>query len=499
MDLALVLKSKNENLASSVERIREFCEEKWKTPLLPWFTDHGVKHSDRVINIIGKILAVEKEDFLTNDEIFILLAAAYLHDIGMQYLKIDNISIDCLSKREYDYIRNIHPQKSYEQIMDINQPTMLDDEYKSIVALVAKGHGTDFFSEVIDEFTTNKEIYKPNNNKVRANILTALLLIGDELDLQSSRVVRNFIDMQDYNPSSYSLVHWYKHHYVAGVEIDNKVIKISMRFPPDGDSYKDLFKELIETKLIKEMKRVISVFKNEGLLLIQDLPDIKTHIENHKSRQSLPEDVLFELKKMLEKNNPKNLSNILNTQPIIVRTDLNDSFIVISDSLVNQVSTELTISLRVLFHDVEPQVVGKDWQSIIQKRHYNDSYGLMLCTDIAPSNNKILSFYLNGCKKTHKLQPGELENRVDYIWSDLQAGKWYSIVCTYNGSEASIYVDGVKCKSVYIEGEINKNDQNIFIGRDSKSYYTFNGEIEDLIIIDRFVTDEEITMLHILS
>jgi hypothetical protein len=52
--------------------------------LLPHFTDHSVDHSDSVTRIIDNLLE-NGTNTLTDQELFILYSACYLHDIGMQF------------------------------------------------------------------------------------------------------------------------------------------------------------------------------------------------------------------------------------------------------------------------------------------------------------------------------------------------------------------------------------------------------------------------------
>jgi len=98
MDLVKHLEIKDHSLYSSLQDIRKFCIECWKKPLLPWFTNHDQTHSEEIVRILEKLLTPfeHNPDFLDEQEIFVLLAAAYLHDIGMQYLKVENIAIDSL-------------------------------------------------------------------------------------------------------------------------------------------------------------------------------------------------------------------------------------------------------------------------------------------------------------------------------------------------------------------------------------------------------------------
>ena len=53
---------------------------------LPSFTDHSVSHSDRLCDLIDKLTEpLTEADQLSDQEAFILYAAAYLHDAGLQH------------------------------------------------------------------------------------------------------------------------------------------------------------------------------------------------------------------------------------------------------------------------------------------------------------------------------------------------------------------------------------------------------------------------------
>lgn len=58
--------------------------------LLPYFTAHDVQHCDRVTEVIDSLIEPLQQSAhrLTNDELFVLYAAAYLHDVGMHYERV---------------------------------------------------------------------------------------------------------------------------------------------------------------------------------------------------------------------------------------------------------------------------------------------------------------------------------------------------------------------------------------------------------------------------
>ena len=212
MDLKEKLKL-HPDLSPILEEIEKSCHKIWSNILLPWFTNHNVSHSNEIIHLLGQILSpIENTpDWLNEHELFILLASAYLHDIGMQYLKVDNISINKLTLNEYEFIRKRHAEESHDIILkrlkkrldrdDFYLP-IIEDDYLQVIAKVSKGHATDFFEEIINYFQKNPA--KPLNRPVRGELLTSLLMISDELDLHNKRA--RFIETAKFNLSDFSAI-----------------------------------------------------------------------------------------------------------------------------------------------------------------------------------------------------------------------------------------------------------------------------------------------------
>ncbi|HHT9145935.1 MAG TPA: HD domain-containing protein [Candidatus Wunengus sp. YC61] len=308
MDLEEKLKS-YPNLPKHLEEIKESCNKIWSNILLPWFTNHDVSHSKEIIHLLEQILSpIENTPQCLNEhEIFILLASAYLHDIGMQYLKVDDIPVDKLTSDEYELIRKRHAEESHDIILKrLKRPLdrddfylpVIEDDYLRVIAEVSKGHAADFFEEIIKYFQENPAT--PLNRPVRGELLTALLMIADELDLQNKRA--RFIETAKFNLSNYSAIHWYKHHYVDGVKITKGIVHLTLTFPSNADEYKELFIELIKTKLKTQIDKANPVFNiaTSSLLHLDDIINIQTRVDNTKRR--LPDEALKELKKILNKD-----------------------------------------------------------------------------------------------------------------------------------------------------------------------------------------------------
>lgn len=304
MDLEEKLIQANPDLFSYLEDIKKSCGEVWKDRLLPWFTNHNCEHSIEVIQLLGQILKPleNHHTFLNKHELFILLASAYLHDFGMQFLKIDDISIDRLTETEYNEIRRRHAEESYNIILKMVQPSIprddfhlpkIDEEYLPVIARVVKGHSTDYFDSVISDFQADP--LTPKGKEVRGELLTALLMIADELDLQAKRV--DFGESAKFKLSTYSLIHWFKHHYVDYVGVKNTIVTIILRYPEGAITYPALIRDHIKTKLVSQIERVNPIFRNMtgGLLHLETTIDFVDKTDKMGIKRPLPDEVLNEL------------------------------------------------------------------------------------------------------------------------------------------------------------------------------------------------------------
>jgi len=75
-----------ENFTHKLNIIEQEAEKLWKKGEFyhVYYTLHGLDHSNYVIQILEKLIdGLNPEDKLNKTEIFCLLSAAYLHDVGM--------------------------------------------------------------------------------------------------------------------------------------------------------------------------------------------------------------------------------------------------------------------------------------------------------------------------------------------------------------------------------------------------------------------------------
>jgi hypothetical protein len=288
-------------LYKRLERVRDSSISIWKEPRLKWFTDHSAEtHSRKIIEHIGEIIGPLQNSAqrLNPHELFVLLAACYLHDIGMQDFRsaggkgVENFTIE-----DYIDIRENHPQRARELIIERTLKRERDDfkidldddpQYLVPIALVSQSHGSKFFLNTVKELQHLGQ--RPGNAPFRGDLLAALLLMGDELDLHENRA----IFPKEFAHSPQSLLHNLIHNYVTSVEIcDGKTpkhrrIRLMIQYPSDADEYCSDVLDWIVSKLRKQSELTKRIFEEstKGELNWDERIEIHESVDNYHVRRS---------------------------------------------------------------------------------------------------------------------------------------------------------------------------------------------------------------------
>lgn len=281
---------------SCIYSIRETACKYWSQPILDHFTDHGISHSERIINLQNDLLEGTTIN-LNQKERFILLAADFLHDIGMQFPKYAELEY----KKEYTFeekgkVRENHNKTSaklIEESVSENPPIKLGFElcrdYAHYIAIVSEYHRDLDLNQLSDKA----------NGSIRLPLLAAILRLCDELDADFSRVKMEVLKLKDIPTES--KFHWWLHHYVENISIKNSIIEVSFRIP-------EVYKKTLIEKVIKQ--KVISSIKYqlaEVLRLLFDydlrlLPDVDSDVEYYPSGlELLPDDLKEYIEKFFSK------------------------------------------------------------------------------------------------------------------------------------------------------------------------------------------------------
>lgn len=224
----------NTTLLASIEK----CE-KQVTPILdnyitnfPDYTDHTINHSKKVLEYSEHVLASEIKK-LTQDEVYILIMAGFLHDIGMNPTtdmkkKIkESEEFKSSNKSFEDYLRWIHHELSYEYITrHWKKLGIVNEVYAEAIALVGMGHRV---VDLLDFDRYNPEFpVQSGSEYVCLPYLAAILRLSDELDITNDRTPELLFD--EYLPDNkVSKREWEKHKANYFVNFSKQTIKITSK------------------------------------------------------------------------------------------------------------------------------------------------------------------------------------------------------------------------------------------------------------------------------
>ena len=209
-----------DELIPSLAITRDSVESWWKTPRMPWFTDHGAAHSKRVAghaHRLATVRALPDKLALSPQEQYLLEMAAWVHDVGMQAIASPDAS-SAMYPSDPNTVRQNHPRQSFEIVMGDDKLKLgLPSNYDStleFIAWLALSHGTETYSEAVVELRKTPRL---NQQRVRGPLLASLLLMADEVDLHSERV-RSHGAIEEFG--AVSNAHWLKHECVDDVQIN---------------------------------------------------------------------------------------------------------------------------------------------------------------------------------------------------------------------------------------------------------------------------------------
>jgi hypothetical protein len=249
--------------------VRAAAERIWKAPLHRYYTDHTVAHSERVIALLDGLTAgmMGTDQRLVPSEAFILLAAAYLHDVGMQDERFADGDLEAIRAAHHEVTAEwiYRTLEAPETVVDLGLPD--DPGLVEAVALVSKAHRR------VDLGASDYDPFPHGGETVRPRLLAALLRFGDELDIDHRRVDLALLKLMA--PPVESQLHWWKCHYVSGVNIVNEYIRIAYRFPRPRPDYEDLLIPLVEKEVRRKLASLEEIFRTHSVKLALGKPQVR--------------------------------------------------------------------------------------------------------------------------------------------------------------------------------------------------------------------------------
>lgn len=303
----------NEEYKNIIFTVYSMASKILNNPIHIHFTDHSINHSERMLNIIDKLLKIPQ--ILTDEEKFILICAVILHDIGMQETNKKDLMEFPLNDEQLNYIREHHHEFSENIIKNSSislqnsnkvylgldsKPMFIDD-----IATVAKYHRKLDINSLQDDVIGDKTI--------RLKFLSALIRLADCLDIDFQRIKIEKLKL--INIPVESKFFWFSHYYVKGMKIENRAIKLYFCFPNDyknETSITSYISNYILSEINKHIEQVYNILDNYGIRLRKD---IDHSVSFSTSVEPLPDKLKeYIIKKYEFTNTPKYFENSFNIE-----------------------------------------------------------------------------------------------------------------------------------------------------------------------------------------
>jgi len=210
------------NLSDELETKYYFLKDELESKILPfmsthvpYFPDHGIGHSVRIIENMNKILSYKKGVDISSLDSYVLLCSAYLHDIGNLISEKDGKK---LTKAQ---IRGIHHELSCDWIKNnYKQVGIKNKHIANLMANVCRCHRRRTSIEYDLE-----EDYSIGNEPIHPRFISSILRIGDALDTDHRRAPEITSEYVMSLPEK-NKKHWYACQMISGFDLLNNVIVI---------------------------------------------------------------------------------------------------------------------------------------------------------------------------------------------------------------------------------------------------------------------------------
>lgn len=263
MDLRNWLEVESPDKYRQVMNVRAVVEPILRRPLHLDYTDHSIEHSDRVIEKLnGLTEGLMSMTPLSPTEVHILLASAYLHDMGMQDELAGGSDLQWIRDHHHDLIgkRILQSLEQYVRAVPLSIPLFPDPEIGVVIMRVAMAHR--------GEVDLSESIYEPSPygaENIRPRLLAALLRFADELDTDFRRAPLEVLTLREIPADS--LFHWYKCYYVKAVRIRDEYVEVWYRFPKGYPHYRHLIIPLVDAKIRAEFDSLQATFREHQIRL----------------------------------------------------------------------------------------------------------------------------------------------------------------------------------------------------------------------------------------
>jgi len=331
-------------LRTSLVQIRDSVETIWRaeTPrIIQNYTDHGFEHCLRLIEYVSQLLDTNKELLLSDDEIYLLIAGIYLHDIGMQcdvsrFPIIKNKAIEFGADFKIEFTSTNASNYSLDEQIEIRKnhhllsAAWIDTAVREPLTPLGKSIQSVPKELILDLLDVCKNHSKLDISKCslqfkiktkgRKQLIATLLRFSDELDIAKSRVSIDTVLNFTIEPKNQ--YYWWLHN-LTNIDISGNVLTLLVSLHPnDFDTYKHFIKESYINNFISKNQTVIDILNNNQIpisisvksevILYEYALELPTEIKNviREMQEFSKVDVESKNSELTLKNNSKKIFNI---------------------------------------------------------------------------------------------------------------------------------------------------------------------------------------------
>jgi len=232
-----------------------------------FYTDHGLPHLQRVIKKLDALMGLLANE-LNERECFLLLMAAYFHDLGM-----------FLGRRESEDPRETR-RHHHERGADLIQ-RLVDEKYIDLNRFETPVVKNLVLAHRIVDLLGIPEDQNIQGFKIRTRLLAAFLRIADACDVDYSRAPEAVFRFYEKLIPQVSREHWQRHALIADVCFDPRRSSIVVSMDLSGEFVDRIDRarmaNAIHRELEEELDSASEVFRSHGISLVR--VEVRDHVE----------------------------------------------------------------------------------------------------------------------------------------------------------------------------------------------------------------------------
>jgi hypothetical protein len=314
-----------------------FLKDLWdEVCLIQHYTEHGYNHSVRILFRLQDLpeFKIKSADLLSEEEIFILLASIFLHDIGMQcdFRKLPNVKQKAEDEFgiQFESVFN-HGSLTSENMIELRKyhhlvtSAWLFEEYKNKTDNDLHSILRNIKPEIISSIRKACQYHSKMSIKecqvdyigIKLRFLSSLLRLCDELDIDEKRINSKTPDLFDI-PDDSSFF-WYLHMQTRIQCFEHRIHFNIILSSNDYDRYKDKFVDYINN-YFKKNEDVLQIIRASGLNYNFDDPaDCVTKLDEQKD---IPKNIIDAI---FFKHDKEPIFPLSHDQDKLILAELNDN------------------------------------------------------------------------------------------------------------------------------------------------------------------------------